>query len=721
MSTPSPNIEHVRVDKPSSFAEAAVCLADAAEKLSAAAEAISAAARMFDSMSPTSMPVPGENGLAETNEQLPGQGSSPNHASGTHQYPKLTDTKSTAEAQSAPVPPHPPSVNLSQEEDVPKADSVSGRELGSETTGSFRILVDQEEDVLLIFLSVLKLHKKTICYMPFGLAIILSFKQLVESATKTTIYTLRKSTTKFLNSVFTEFARQEAAVLLVPETVSPSNRLRTFPGLCVVHLGWPSNAIRYRRQIDLHQAHTNILIAFTEDGDLYPGGSEILSGTTSWPARMKIAGEVRLLFDEQMSQIPNNKKENIYVEWITWHGLQGPRHVKTWDATTLVHRANLYLLDVLQYRSLDTDNATAELQVSLPRVSPQFVSHHKLESAVENGVLHVQSSSLGGSDFAQMSNASPHGTVSLNENPNSDHPTPTLTQSVRNEPPANQAKHSLANLDNIPWTPRSTNSTEDNHSALNELFHITNDTLSPAPTFKPAPGHKYIAIVEEFDAIPLICFLANVHGRLVCFLDGDLALNNYRTLLDHIVEHQIYYPSIPKDDNATEEAALSFMSCSTPSILLLYLSTKKPPYVKMNCPHTYIIMTTAQRNSRLEHGSIEFDSHPDSEVLITQGEGSVLASLRNETKAVLASNEKLVKAMYRSRAFCLAKVPRHVMSAEKLAQNANIFAARILLRGSLDDGNNTFKPIADRPSVKAKFIRKFELESAVELGLLTPE
>ncbi|KAG8719352.1 hypothetical protein FRC09_011240 [Ceratobasidium sp. 395] len=675
MSTIPPNTKHARAHKPSSFAEAAMCLADAAEKLSSAAEAMSAAARMFASMSPTSMPVPGENTLAETNEQ-PGQASSPNHASGTHQYPKLTDTNSTAEVRSAPNPPHSPSVNLSQEEDVPKAESVSGRELGRETTGSFRILVDQEEDVLLIFLSVLKLHKKTICYMPFGLAVILNFKQLVESATKTTMYTLRKSTTKFLNSVFTEFARQEAAVLLVPETVSPSDRLRTFPGLCVVHLGWPSDGSRYRKQIDLHQAHINILIAFTEDSDLYPGGSEILSETTSWPTRMKIAGEVRLLFDEQMSQTPNNKKENIYVEWITWHGLQGPRHVKTWDATTLVHLANLYLLDVLQYKNLDTDNATAELQVSLPRVSPQFVSHHKLESAVENGVLHVQFSSLGGSNFAQMGNASPHGAVSLNENLNSDHPTPTLNPGVRDEPPANQANHSIAKLDNIPWTPRTTNSTEDNHSVLNGLFHNTNDTLSPASTFKPVRGHKYIAIEEEFDAIPLICFLANVHGRLVCFLSGDSTLKHYCTLLGQIIEHQIYYPRIPKDDKATEDAALSFMSHSTPSILLLYLSTKQLPvclknlpdgsivhwtqhlpmpqatkhYKQMKCAHTYIIMTTTQRNNRLElYGSIEFDSHPDSEMLITQGEDSVLACLRNGTKAVLASDEKLVKAIYRVR------------------------------------------------------------------------
>ncbi|KAG8737935.1 hypothetical protein FRC12_016968 [Ceratobasidium sp. 428] len=580
--------------------------------------------------------------------------------------------------------------------------------------------------------------------MPFGLAVISNFKQLVESATKTTVYTLKKSSTKYLNPVFTEFARQEAAVLLLPETVSPSDRLRTSPGLCVVHLGWPSDGARYRRQIDLHQAHTNILIAFTEDSDLYPGESEILLETTSWPRPMKIAGELRLLFDEQMSQIPNNKKENIYVEWITWHGLQGPRYVKTWDATTLVHRANLYLLDVIQYKNLDTDSVTAELQVSLPRVSPRFVAHHKLESAVEDGVLHVQFSSPGGLNSAQMSEILPRGAVSLNENLNSQCSIPV--PGARDEPPVDQTNHSLAATDAIPRTPRSS-STEDNHSAFNQPFHTTRNSLSPAPTFKPVRGHKYIAIEEEFDAIPLICFLANSHGRLVCFLDGDSTLKHYCTLLGQIIEHQIYYPRIPKDDKATEDAALSFTSHSTPSVLLLYLSTKQLPvclkdlpdasivhwaqhlpmrqatkhYKQMNCAHTYIIMTTAQRNNRLEHGSIEFDSHQDSEMLTRQGEDSVLTLWRDGTKAVLASDEKLVKAMYRSHAIWLARTPRPVMSAEKVARNANIYAARVLLRGSPEDGNHTFKPIADRPSVSAKFISEHELEPAVELGLFTPE
>jgi hypothetical protein len=55
-----------------------------------------------------------------------------------------------------------------------------------------------------------------------------------------------------------------------------------------------------------------------------------------------------------------------------------------------VHRANLYLLDVLQYKFQKSGaNQEDALQVSLPRVSPAFVAYNGLEPAVEDGVLNV--------------------------------------------------------------------------------------------------------------------------------------------------------------------------------------------------------------------------------------------------------------------------------------------------------------------------------------------
>jgi hypothetical protein len=156
-----------------------------------------------------------------------------------------------------------------------------------------------------------------------------------------------------------------------------------------------------------------MVVAFSEDEALYPSGPKMVSETVVWPGANSVLSTLdsfRPLFDSKLAEIPNSSKGNIYVvsdshyryislcsfgirdtqDWIASHGSRGPRHVTSWSATTLVHRANLYLLDALQYRSQESGtNQEDALQVSLPRVSPEFVAYNSLESAVEDGVLNV--------------------------------------------------------------------------------------------------------------------------------------------------------------------------------------------------------------------------------------------------------------------------------------------------------------------------------------------
>ncbi|KAG9118475.1 hypothetical protein FRC07_007004 [Ceratobasidium sp. 392] len=571
----------------------------------------------------------------------------------------------------------------------------------------------------------------------------------IENVTRTTTYAVNKSSTSHLNSVATKFFQQENAILLLPETISLGRQGGTSADLCVIHVNWPSDEARYKKQLDLHRAPINILVACSGDSDMYPCGANILLETVSWPTEenpFRATDGTQLSFDEKLLEIPVSKKEHIYLDWITSHGPCGTRYVKAWDATTLVHRANLYLLDVLRYKGSEPTSADDGLQVSLPRVSPGFVAHNKLESAVDDGVLHVQLAPGSINTLsAPKDEVLPYGAVSLNENANSQPVKSIPTSSVQDHAPVHESTSSITN-DNADTVsePISANFPTD----LTKDDRPASVDAAPVGEFVFIPQHSYIAIEEEFDAIPLICFLANAHSKLVCFLDDESALTHYRTLLGQIVSHAIYYPAIAKEPSAVEDAASNFMAQPVPSILLLSITTKKLPLALKNlpsggivhwgqhlpfrqaspatrhhrqisCSYTYIITTMTQRNGRLENGPIEFESHPNSEMLLSQNGNSMLAYMRNKTKSVLASNEKLVQSMYRSRAYWLARTPRRVMSAEKVAQNVNIYAARILLRGSIEDGNKTVKPIGGRPSVGAKFISKFELEPAVELGLLS--
>lgn len=71
-------------------------------------------------------------------------------------------------------------------------------------------------------------------------------------------------------------------------------------------------------------------------------------------------------------------------EWIESRGPCGKRRVRSWTPTELVQRANSYLLDALYY---DTQESEVRL---LPQVTAKFVARNHLESAVQDGVLHVK-------------------------------------------------------------------------------------------------------------------------------------------------------------------------------------------------------------------------------------------------------------------------------------------------------------------------------------------
>ncbi|KAG9121718.1 hypothetical protein FRC07_002229, partial [Ceratobasidium sp. 392] len=151
----------------------------------------------------------------------------------------------------------------------------------------------------------------------------------------------------------------------------------------------------------------------------------------------------------------------------------------------------------------------------------------------------------------------PHDTVSLNENGNSQDFKSTPISDVQDNASAHRRNSSV---------PKDNTHTNFEHVSVNFSTGLTEDDraasadVTPAGTLDLIPKHSYITIEEEFDAIPLICFLAIAHGRLICFLDDESALTHYRTLLNSIVSHAIYYLVVAKEPSAVEDAASGFMT-----------------------------------------------------------------------------------------------------------------------------------------------------------------
>lgn len=69
--------------------------------------------------------------------------------------------------------------------------------------------------------------------------------------------------------------------------------------------------------------------------------------------------------------------------------------------------------------------------------------------------------------------------------------------------------------------------------------------------FHPTPGYTYFAIEEEFDAIPLICFLVTVSParKVAIFLDDLGCLPHYQTLVRYIM---IIITTTTEDPNYAE-------------------------------------------------------------------------------------------------------------------------------------------------------------------------
>lgn len=58
------------------------------------------------------------------------------------------------------------------------------------------------------------------------------------------------------------------------------------------------------------------------------------------------------------------------------------------------------------------------------------------------------------------------------------------------------------------------------------------------------------------------------------------------------------------------------------------------------------------------------------------------------------------------------------MTAESIARRANVYTARVLLRGDEEDGSKRYSPVEARPYITLGAIKGCKLEAARNMGLL---
>ncbi|KAJ1300108.1 hypothetical protein OPQ81_002589 [Rhizoctonia solani] len=578
----------------------------------------------------------------------------------------------------------------------PRTDEVESRPMDTGITAqdpgqskpmnsSHRLLVESEADVLLFVCALIDKRHKVVCYMPCGTPPLKAYKQLLENVTESPIYILNSSESFNRDQAYNDFVESAGAVLLVPESLLPRFEVEG-ENSWVIHVGWPASESQYTSQRKIHQAQNNIVVAFSADQSLYPSGNSIVKLTEPWAkdgASFRASVSIlRPLYEAMLSEVSLEMKSQVYMDWIQFHGIHGPRHVKQWSPVTVVQRANDYLMKVLLWSGEHTGGE----DIPLPEVSPGFVTQNGLQLAVEAGVLRVED------EQPELSQPSP---------------SPVLRYA--------------------------------------DVLTRDGDERWDAWKFKLTTGHTYFIIEEDFDAIPLMCFIAGKYDKVILFLEGQGALRPYHDLFGRIAGRTIFFPKILNDYQAVEEAAGRFLAAASPAILLLaYTTTNLPPVLNevsigcciywgfsvplkqakknralINCTTTINILTTAQKKG------ITFPKdiirHPSAAIPLDLTDNSTLAPMRSKTTSILASakNKPIIDALYTSRVYSVGTIPRNSLSAEEVARRVNQYAARILLHGDIADGSHVFPPVAGRPVVPRTTVERFGLHSAVHAGLLT--
>ncbi|KAF8596821.1 hypothetical protein BDV93DRAFT_527828 [Ceratobasidium sp. AG-I] len=605
---------------------------------------------------------------------------------------------------------------------------------------SFHLLVNLEADILPLVCALSQRYHKVICYMDCGITSLSMYRQILNDVTGKEIYMPNATDSDELDTLDTEFYWGGKAILLLPETLCSSNVFVAGESSCVIHVGWPFDQTQYKNQTLTHRAQDNVLIALSKDKNLYTLSSQLTTQTKGWSqkeaALRSLAVTVAPQTERSLVDISSITKEKVYSEWIRSRGPCGRRPVHSWSPTELVQRANSYLLDGLHYSTQGGGIG------SLPQVTADFVMHNHLESAVRDGALNVEQTNPGLNHMSRL----PQDTALWN--------TTAYTKSDYKPLPIGLHSRSVAMVNTEPsrifsgegFSPDANNLAEGRTIFENKGLQSTVQETPKRPAFETVPGLTYFALEEEFDAIPLMSFIAETHGKTIFFLEEPESLVHYRELFGYIISHTVIAPNVSMHrTQAIEGAVQEFASQQSPAVLLLPRSLQDLPetlknisidytvYWGFNLPFeqpenhctrlasfsTSMIGTVAQRDNLTDRNIMTLSEHPSMPLLRLQGDGELLAPTRKRAHLAVSMKNTAVKKLYISAICFFARPARRLVSAEEAVQRANEYAAKVLLRGSLEDGSAVFKPVGERPFVSPNIVKRFLLQPAVEAGLLT--
>ncbi|QRW18551.1 hypothetical protein RhiXN_03475 [Rhizoctonia solani] len=559
-----------------------------------------------------------------------------------------------------------PSVAAMVDSTLGESANIRGMEQVIDPKQSYRILVENELDVLLTVCALIGQNQRVICYMPSGTPPLSFYKPLIEAVTGAVAYFPERMSPTRRDAAYKRTLEASNSVALVPGTLLP-DILMEGENTWVIYVGWPPSHEKYLSRFKKHRAQNNVIVAYSGDLELYTLSPSLMDITQIWPGRDSLDASIdklRHVFDDSLAKISDELKEKVYADWIQTHGVYGPRYVKAWDPIKLVEQANCYLVHILLYRYKDLVSNNLESKI-LPRVSWGFVTQNLLEPAYEAGVLQVKDRDSSPDHISSLSQADVKSSAAASTRVST--PTTGPTASILSTQTSIDTKAKVPGKDSGAQIP------------------------SAEAYFKIASGHTYLPIEKK----------------------GHGSLRHYQKLFKRILPSaQVIAPEAISSDQANNDAASRFVNASSRSMLLLTYSTTNLPSMLRESKVGYCIYWGF-------HLPVKQDitEHANARTLLDLGPRSPLWPMRNTTVSILMTEEAAVKGLYVNRIYGLGTVSRAERSAQEVLRMANRYSAKVLLRGDLEDGSEQFPPVAGRLPVPRTVVDRFQLQPAVTEGL----
>ncbi|CAE6519656.1 unnamed protein product [Rhizoctonia solani] len=626
----------------------------------------------------------------------------------------------------------------------------------------YRILLEQETDILVYACALIQNSNRTICYTHHSVSALELYATLFRAIHPKLVYTIENTTQGELDRACNSFISANSSVLLLPETVYPNVELSGSDSW-VIHVGWPVDMLTYMQHIRDHKAFNNVFIAQTDDSRNHASVADLIEQSIPWPGDLdsveQRASSLQASFKQKLLEVPHEIKEIAYLDYIACHGPHGHRN-SSWSANSLAYSANRYILDVLQYINPESEGTEGMgVDFSLPEISPEFVKHHDLDQAVRAGVIRIKEIDSGLNHLS-----------SLPEDARS--PIETVVPSEINAPsghlPESGLLQEVSNLDSHFPEPRIGAQRQDDSQPLSSSdimntgvedsslgFNPTNNTQLQADSrdtlSQPSLVRDYLIIEVEFDIIPTICHLARREyiSNVICFVRCLDTTGTLIELMKEVISRPIY---AVRDGIPISMAIKKSLQSPSGCLLLCDMSLKVHPELRSRPFDLVIHIGWPEKDSiYIDHTQLpglqknniilsrkEVNGSSES-LLLSELHRMGLSAVNPATKRdfnrqtgqSIIKTERLVwrnalastLATACVRSYYMAWITRHFSGSHKrqgwtsidVVNQANKHIKEVLLHGHGKQGN----PVRGRPSVTMGYVSNLKLENAVTVGILT--